>query len=123
MNRNQVRTLAFLCLAGSGVANILEEFGVNLGTKLTTRMIMQISGATLTKINQAVGFRLVTKAGTTGLVNLSKVVPFIGGIVGGGFDAFVTRGIGAVAKNVFQLVEGDENGPTVTDTSIVPSTS
>jgi hypothetical protein len=115
----RVRTLAFLCLAGSGVANVLQEFGVNLGTRLTTRMIMQISGTTLTKINEAVGFRLVTKAGTTGLVNLTKVVPFIGGLVGGGFDAFVTRGIGAVAKEVFQLVEDDGLAPGVTSTEIV----
>jgi uncharacterized protein (DUF697 family) len=116
----RVRTLAFLCLAGSGVANILEEFGVSLGTRLTTHMIMRISGVALTKINQAVGFRLVAKSGTTGLVNLTKVVPFIGGLVGGGFDAFVTRGIGAVAKEVFQLVEDDGSAPTAASTESDP---
>jgi uncharacterized protein (DUF697 family) len=98
---DRVRTLAFLCLAGSSGATILQEIGVGLGTKLTSRMIMHISSATLTKINQAVGFRLVTKAGTSGLVNLSKAVPFVGGLVGGGFDAAVTRGIGTAAKRLF----------------------
>ena len=49
-------------------------------------MIMNISGAALTRINQAVGFKLVAKAGSAGVVNLAEVVPFVGGLVGGGFD-------------------------------------
>jgi hypothetical protein len=100
----RVRTLAFLSLTGSSAATVLQEFSVKLGTKLTASMISKVSAATLTKINQAVGFRLVTKAGQTGLVNLSKFVPLIGGIIGGGFDAVVTRGIGAVAKENFPLI-------------------
>jgi hypothetical protein len=110
----RVRTLSFLCLAGSSGATILQDIGVGLGTTLTSRMIMQISGATLTKINQAVGFRLVTKTGASGLVNLGKVVPFVGGLVGGGFDAAVTRGIGAAAKRTFvSIVEEDFVGSEV----------
>jgi hypothetical protein len=111
INDEQVRTLAFLCLTGSGAAAIVEEFGVNVGIKLSMGMIMQISGATLTKINQAVGFRLVTKAGTTGLVNLTKIVPFVGGLIGGGFDAAMTRLIGRVAKKTFKRLPS-EPGPT-----------
>jgi hypothetical protein len=104
----RVRTLAFLCLAGNSGATILQEIGVGLGTKLTTRMIMQISTATLTKINQAVGFRLLAKAGSAGLVNLTKVVPLVGGLVGGGFDAAITRGIGAAAKRTFAPVSDQD---------------
>ena len=103
-----MRTLAFVALTGSAVADILQELSVALGTKLSTRMVIRISGATLTKINQAVEFRLVTKAGSTGLVNLTKIVPFAGGLVGGGFDALMTRGIGAAAKMVITKVEADE---------------
>jgi uncharacterized protein (DUF697 family) len=105
----RVRTLAFLSLTGSAGVNILQEFSISLGTKLSTQMISKISGATLVKINQAVGFRLVTKAGQTGLVNLTKIVPFIGGIVGGGFDAVVTRGIGAAAKEIFKPLEPEND--------------
>jgi hypothetical protein len=97
----RVRTLAFLCLAGRSGTTILQEIGVGLGTKLTARMIMHISDATLSRVNQAIGFKLVTKAGTSGFINLSRVVPLAGGLVGGGFDAVVTRGIGAVARKTF----------------------
>ena len=51
----------------------LQEAGINLGTKLTTRLIKQISGAILAKINKAVGFKLVAKAGTTGSINRSNL--------------------------------------------------
>jgi hypothetical protein len=71
-------------------------------------MIMHISDATLSRINQAIGFKLVTKAGTSGLINLSRVVPLAGGLVGGGFDAAVTRGIGAAAKRTFIPVAADD---------------
>lgn len=44
---------------------------------------------------QGVGFRLLTKAVNTGFVNLSKLVPFIDGVVGGIFDSVTTN----VVKN------------------------
>jgi hypothetical protein len=112
---DRVRTLAYICLTGSGSATLLQEFSVSLGTKLTTQMIMKISGATLTKINQAVGFRLITKAGSTGLINLTKLVPFLGGVVGGTFDGVVTKGIGGVAKQSFPMIEHmEEPDPSIT---------
>jgi hypothetical protein len=97
-----VQTLAFICLAGNSGTEILKEFSIKIGTKFTQRGIAQISGTTLIRINQAVGFRLVTKAGTTGLINLSKWVPVLGGFIGGGFDATLTRGIGVMAKKTFK---------------------
>lgn len=100
---DQVKTLCVACLAGSAVADILKDIGIKLGTKMTQQAIMKIAGSTLVRINQAVGFRLVTKAGSTGLLNLTKMVPFVGGIVGGSFDAVTTRAIAQAAKTVFVL--------------------
>lgn len=98
---DQVKTLCVACLAGGAVADILKEIGIKLGAKMTHQAIMKIAGSTLVRINQAVGFRLVTKAGSTGLLNLTKMVPFVGGIVGGSFDAVTTRAIAQAAKTVF----------------------
>jgi hypothetical protein len=102
-----VRTMAFLCLAGSSATPILEEFAVGIGAKLTTAAIMKISVATLDRINRAVGFRLIAKSGTTGFINLTKFVPVLGGLLAGGFDAALTRGIASVAKKVFTPVTAD----------------
>ena len=68
---------------------------------MTRQMVLRISGEVLKRVNQAVGFRLVTKAGSKGVVNLIKGVPLVGGVVGGTFDAAATKVIGRTAKEVF----------------------
>jgi len=98
---DQVRTLVVACLAGSAALDILKGVGINIGTRVTRQMILRISGEVLKRINQAVGFRLVTKAGSRGVVNLVKGVPLVGGVVGGTFDAPATKVIGRTAKQVF----------------------
>jgi uncharacterized protein (DUF697 family) len=98
---DRVRTLAIACLAGYPVFDILKNFGIQVGTQLTRQMILRISGQTLRRINQAVGFRLVTKAGSRGLINLIKIVPFLGGPINGSFDAATTKMVGETAKRVF----------------------
>jgi hypothetical protein len=113
LKSDNVRALAIACLVGTGVTDLLKDAGVTVGTKMAQQAIMRIPGAVLININKAVGFRLVTKAGSQGAVNLVKIIPFIGGVVSGGFDAFVTRGIGAAAKLVFEplppnVATGDE---------------
>ena len=53
-----------------------------------------------TSINQKVGFRLLTKFGTKGAVNLVKLVPVAGGIIGGVIDIGSTQ---IIAKNAFNI--------------------
>jgi hypothetical protein len=97
--------MCFLCACGNGAADIAKDVGIQLGRKLTEHAIRRISGDAITKINQRVGFRLMTKFGEKGLVNLGKMIPIAGGLVGGGFDAASTRVVGGVARRVFISVE------------------
>ena len=53
------------------------------------------------EINRKVGFRLLTKAGTTGVINISKAIPLVGGVVGGTVDGVATGVVGKVAKRTF----------------------
>jgi hypothetical protein len=98
---DQVRTLVYMCLCGSAITDLLKDVGIQVGTKLTKAAVTKISGATITKINQTVGVRLVTKFGQTGAINLGKAVPFIGGVIGGTVDALATKTIGEIAINTF----------------------
>ena len=66
-------------------------------------MLKKLPGAVLTKINQKVGFRLLTKFGTKGAVNLVKVVPVAGALVGAGIDYGSTKLIADKAYNAFLL--------------------
>lgn len=100
---DEVRTLAYACLTGSAMVDILKSAGIDFAQKLTLNMIKKIPGSVLTKINQKVGFRFITKFGEKGIVNLGKGVPLIGGVIGGTMDVFSTKAIAKNAKNIFVL--------------------
>lgn len=106
----EVRTFALACLTGNAALDILKEAGVRLGVSVGQRAIGQIAGATIARINQAVGFQLLTKAGTQGVVNLTKFVPVVGGLVGGTVDALSTKAVGEIAKRVFEALPTQEPG-------------
>ena len=110
---DKVKTLVITCLAGDSAMEILRDFGVIFGKKLAQIAISKISGAVIFKINQAVGFRLLTKAGTTGMINIAKAVPVLGGIVGAAFDSTTTNIIGNVARDIFITGKFDlDSNPT-----------
>ena len=98
---DQVRTIAYACLTGSSAANILKNVGIKISEKMAVNALKKVPRAILRKINQQVGFRLVTKFGQKGLVNVIKMMPLVGGVVGGVFDTGMTLTIGNIAKKVF----------------------
>lgn len=108
VKNDKVKALVYTCLAGNASKELLKDIGIQVGRKLTESAIKSISGSVIVKINQAVGFRLVTKAGQTGAINLMKTVPFIGGIVGGSFDAVTTNIVGNVARDTFLGMRVDD---------------
>lgn len=112
LTSDRARTLVLLALAGDVAKDAMKDMGIKFGTKLTQRAINQIPGRALVEINKRIGFRLLTKAGQTGVVNFSKIVPIVGGVVGGTFDVVVCRKVGRTAKQLFRrsagtVVEGD----------------
>lgn len=91
---DQVKTFVCVCLTGTSIADLLKEAGVNFSEQVARSAIKKIPGAVLTKINQRIGFRFITKFGEKGVVNLGKCVPLVGAVVGGGMDVASTRMIG-----------------------------
>lgn len=102
---DQTQTFVYACLAGVSVNQLVKAFGVKFGVKFANSMIKKIPGKILTKINQKVGFRFLTKFGTKGLVNLGKIVPGVGAIIGGGLDYTETK---IISKRAYKwFMEGD----------------
>lgn len=99
---DQIRTFVYIALTGKAAGEVMRKAGVEVGKKLTVNMIKKIPGSTITKINQKVGFRLLTKFGNTGVVNLGKMVPLVGGVIGGAYDATTTKVIAKAAKELFE---------------------
>lgn len=98
---DKVRTLVFSCLCGSAATDVLKDIGIQIGTKLSQAALKRLSGEIIKSINRAVGFRLLTKFGQTGVINLGKAIPVVGGIIGGSIDAISTNTIGDVARDMF----------------------
>lgn len=100
-NTEEKKTGMYLCLLGSQAGNVLSKTAGQFAVKFATASLKKLPGTVLTKINQAVGFRLVTKFGETGLVNIHKAIPILGGVVGGTVDALSTYAIAKAAKALF----------------------
>ena len=98
---DQVQTMVYACLTGQAITDIVKQTGIKVGQKITLSAIKNIPGKVLININQKVGFRLVTKFGETGVVNIAKLVPLEGGVVGGAFDVGSTKIIAANAYYIF----------------------
>jgi uncharacterized protein (DUF697 family) len=98
---DRVKSLVYACLAGNVAKDILQEIGINLGTRITAHLIGRISEQTIISINQKVGFQLLAKSGSKGAVNLGKAVPLVGGVIGGSFDTVMTDLLGNIARDVF----------------------
>lgn len=101
IKEDSVKSLVYMCLTGNAAVEIAKDVGIKIGTKLTQSAIQKVSFETIKRINQAVGFRLLTKFGQKGIVNLGKAVPLIGGVIGGGVDLASTKTIGKISKKVF----------------------
>jgi len=98
---DRVKSLVYLCLAGNGAKDLMKEVGIVVGKKIAAQAIKNISGKTISAINQKIGFRLLTKFGEKGAINLGKTIPLIGGVIGGAFDVVATNTIGDFARNTF----------------------
>lgn len=97
----QVRTLAYACLTGSAMADILESVGIELGENSIFTMVDKLPIAVLSKINKKVCLRFATKAGEKGVANFAKFIPLLGGVIGGTVDVVATQVIAGNAKRIF----------------------
>ena len=89
INDDRVKSMVYISMAGNGAKELLKDISIKAGEKL------------LTKIIEKVSVKLAAKMGSKSVVSAGKVVPIIGGIVGGSYDAITTRIVGRVAKKIF----------------------
>jgi hypothetical protein len=96
-----VRTAILVVMLGSAGTELLKDVGVEIGTKGLAAALKKVPGTIFIEINKKVGFRLITKAGTKGVINLSKLVPFVGAPVGFAIDSTAMRAVGRYARSSF----------------------
>ena len=96
-----VKSMVFATLLKVEVGNLLKQVGVKTANRASLQLLKKLPGTVLTKINQKLGFRFLTKFGQKGVINLVKVVPVAGGVVNGGLNLVETKAIGKRAMKVF----------------------
>lgn len=68
--------------------------------------LKQVPGKVFIAVNKKVGWRLVTKAGTKGTVNVIRLVPLAGGVAGAAVNATSVSLVARRAKKIFPAVTG-----------------
>lgn len=99
-----VRNSVLITIAGGTPNAVLAEFGVTVARKSAEAAIRKLPVTIVREVNKRVGFMLVAKYGTKrSVVTLSKLVPGIGGVVGGAVDATFTGLVGRLARKSFPV--------------------
>ena len=113
-SRPEVRSAVLLTLVGADATDVLKSAGLpslNIGGRLASLATRRWPPAVLMLVNKGVGFRLLARLGTGGLVRAgSRAVPFLGGAIGAGADAVMLRRIAKHAEHALPPVSGAE-GP------------
>ena len=100
---DSVKTMLYLCLVGNVTGDIIKQVGIKISGQYTLRKILpKLSREVIVKINKAVGFRLITKGGSKGIINLTKMVPLLGGVVGATFNWYEVSFYARLANRMFE---------------------
>lgn len=98
---DDVRSAIAVSLIGVLGSEAVNKIGVDIAGKAGVAALKKVPGKVLIKINQKVGFRLVTKFGEKGVINLVKVVPVVASGVGATVNVVGMRTIAGYAKSNF----------------------
>jgi len=102
---DEVKSMVAVSLIGVAGSEALAKIGIEIGGRLGVGALKKLPGSVLTKINQKVGFRLVTKFGEKGLVNLWKVIPVVASGIGAGVNVAGMRTIAGYSKSNFTAIQ------------------
>lgn len=100
---DQVQTMIYACLAGLSLDQVVKQIGIKASVKFGYAMVRKIPGKVVYKINQKVGFKLLSRFGTKSVITIGKAVPIVGGFIGGGLDFVETKIIANRAYKMFIL--------------------
>jgi len=111
-----VRAAVLLVLADEDAADILRRAGVPTGSsRLTSFALRELPPPALMAVNKGIAFQLLVRFGEKSFSDLGRLLPGVGGLVGGGIDAYLMRGIGQRARREFTAVDATEASPRIID--------
>jgi len=86
--------LVLAAAAGVSITELANQLGTKAASQAIQKALMSIPGKTFAEINKALGIKLISKAGEKTLVNIAKIMPFIGSAVGGTVNGVMMNACG-----------------------------
>ena len=105
LSSEQIRTAVLLTLVGADADDLLRKANVVVpGGTLSNLAVQRLPGPVLMVVQKGIGFRLLAQVGTKSFARLGRLVPVVGGVVGGGLDAYMLSRFARNAKDQFPRV-------------------
>ena len=104
VTKPEVRSAVLLALLGNDASQVLRSAGVpvpGVGGVLGGLATRRLPRDVLMIINKGVGFRLLARLGGVGILQSSRILPVLGGVVGAGADVVLLRRIAKHAEREF----------------------
>jgi hypothetical protein len=106
---DEVKGMVLALIVGDSLAGRAKDAGIKAANNFAKNGVKNIPGAAVKAVNKVARQRLITKFGTEGVVNLGKMIPLAGGLVGGTFDSLATLAIGRSAVKFFIINDAQKN--------------
>ena len=97
----KVKSLIFLCLVGNSAVEILKEIGIVVGKQFSINTLKKMSAKGIIHLKQAVIIKILSKIAEKSSFSIVKIIPVIGGLIGGSVDMISTKVIAKTAKQMF----------------------
>ncbi len=91
---HSTQPLVLAAAAGVSVSELANKLGTKAAQQAIQKALMSVPGKTFTEINKTLGIKLISKAGEKTLLNIAKIVPFIGSAVGGTVNGVMMNACG-----------------------------
>jgi hypothetical protein len=104
LREQHIRTAVLLALVGADADDVIRKAGIVSPTgRFTDLAAQQLPGPALMMVNKGIAFRLVGTIGRSTFSRLGRALPFVGGGVSAGIDAYMLKKIADHAKEEFPL--------------------
>ena len=102
VHADEVKTLVFLCIIGNSIGDILKQAGIKAVTDYTAKTILpKLTVLVSERIAAKVAGKLMVKASAKGVSNAAKMIPFLGGLIGGAYNYVEVSTYANIARERF----------------------
>jgi len=117
----RVKTFVMACLVGEGAVDLIKSFMINTAKSSAGRLVGALNKLALRQIQEKALRQVIERLSKRLAPRIIRVVPLLGGVVGGAVDGLAVAACGQAAKKVFldvyigryletQIVEDTEYG-------------